>query len=266
MIFFDCLKGDAFFVQGNYKAAFDEYFTGATEYSSSRAACNLAHMYRYGYYVPKNPYMARKFYHAASFTDDGEAHFNLALMKLRGEGGDVDFDAAVEHMRRSAVAGCIDAMLYLGMAYTLGFAYDPIEIECISRIPFYRVIKRKPSELMLSGSSCDSYMDDARYTAIEADENTALEMFDRASKHKDDTYASDQIGSAKFMVGQALIEGFGNDYSPEKGYRILKEAALENGSREAAAYLLAQKERALAYGVNADSVSFLLDESKDNIY
>ena len=260
MKFFDCLKGYVFFIKGNYKAAFDEYFKGATEFENSRAACNLAYMYRYGYYVPRNPYMARKFYRAASYTDSGESHFNLALMELRGEGGEVDFVSAIDHMKRSADAGCVDAMLYLGVAHTVGFAYDPIEIECISRIPFYRVIKRKLSELMLAGVCSDTSMDDARYEAIEADEYEAFKMFELASKHKDDTYANDQIGSAKFTVGRALIEGFGCDYSPERGYGLMKSAALDNGSKDAASYLLENKSSASVYGVNANSVSYLLSD------
>jgi hypothetical protein len=95
----------------------------------------------------------------------------------------------------------------------------------------------------------DPTLEDERYSVIEADEQAAVEMFERATRHRDDTYVSPQIGAARVAVGQALIEGFGMEYDPRRGYQLLERAALENGSREAAAFLVAHQQEARVWGI-----------------
>lgn len=259
---FDQLTADTLFLKGDHQAAFEMYFKGATEYHDSRAAFDLAYMYHRGFYVPVNGLMARKFYHAASAMDGGAALFNLALLHLRGIGGAVDFAAAYDCMKRAAADGCVDAQLYLGTAYTLGCVFDPINIECLSMIPFPRVIKRDPETMMLCGAGADAAMEDKRFEIIEADEVDAVEMFRMAASHKDDTYINEQIGAAKFTLGQALIEGVGMEYSPRKGYRLIERAAAEHDSKEAAHFLLTHREEARVYGIDAAKTAFLLGEKE----
>ena len=259
---FDNITADALFLQGKHREAFERYFHGATELHDERAAFDLAYMYHRGFYVPTNYAMARRFYHAASAMEGGAPLFNLALMEIRGLGAPPDLKAAVRHMEEAAALNSPDAQLYLGSAYTLGCVFDPLNIECLSMIPFYRVIPRA-EQALLTGAGSDPQLEDMRFSIIEADEYAATEMFERATRHKDDTYISPQIGAARTALGQALIEGFGMEYSPQKGYRLLARAAIENGSREAAAYLLAHREEAQIYGVAAGKLHALAAESEN---
>ena len=261
--YFDCVSADAKFLKGEYKEAFELYFKGANDHRSSRAAFDLAYMYHRGIYVPKNYKMARDYYTYASLLEGGASLFNLAVMCLRGQGGEVDFKKAVDYMKRADAMGCIDAQIYLGTAYMIGYVFDPIEIECISMIPFYRVIKRDVSSLCLGDGRnrvYDGSLEAERFEAIDGDEFDATEMFERASKQKDTTYIEEQVGNAKFVLGQALIEGIGKEYSPEKGYRLMEKSALENGSRDAAAYLAVHNEEARAYGIDTSRLAGILED------
>jgi TPR repeat protein len=245
---FDNITADALFLQGKHKEAFERYFYGATGLHDSRAAFDVAYMYHRGFHVPTNYPLARKFYRAAAALEGGAALFNLALMEIRGLGAPPDLRAAARHMEEAAAIDCIDAQLYLGTAYTLGCVFDPLNIECLSMIPFYRVISRTEQRLLWNGTG-DPTLEDERYSVIEADEQAAVEMFERATRHRDDTYVSPQIGAARVAVGQALIEGFGMEYDPRRGYQLLERAALENGSREAAAFLVAHQQEARVWGI-----------------
>lgn len=254
---FDNITADALFLQGKHREAFERYFRGATEQHDDRAAFDVAYMYHRGIYVPRNYLMARRFYHAASAMENGAPLFNLALMEIRGLGEAPDLRSALRHMEEAAAMECVDAQLYLGTAYTLGCVFDPLNVECLSMIPFYRVIPRSEQSL-LTGAGFDPQLEDERFSVIEADEYAATEMFERATQHKDDTYISPQIGAARVTLGQALIEGFGTEYDPRKGYRLLERAALDNGSREAAAYLTAHREEARVYGIDTGRTKYLL--------
>jgi TPR repeat protein len=255
---FDNITADALFLQGKHAEAFERYFHGATVLHDSRAAFDAAYMYHRGFHVPRNYPMARKFYRAASAMEGGAALFNLALMEIRGLGEVPDLKAAHRHMEEAAALDCVDAQLWLGTAYTLGCVFDPINIECLSMIPFYRVIPREERAL-LWGAQEDPNLENERFSVIEADETEAVRMFELAARQKDDTYISPQIGAGKLALGQALIEGFGMDYDPRRGYRLLERAALENGSREALAYLAAHREEARLYGLRSAEIARLCE-------
>ena len=258
----DFVKADAAFLRGDHKAAFDAYFHGATALKLPRAAFNVAFMYQHGFYVPRIERFALDYYAAAQYLEGGVAQFNLALMHLRGQGTDVDFYRAAEYMKRSAAEGCVDAQMYLGVAYTTGCMFDPMDIDCISMIPFRRVIRRKEGTLLFD-QSFDPAQDEARFSVLEADEYDAAELFEQASRHKDTTYIEAQVGAATLLFGQALIEGLGGEYDPRRGYRLIMRAALEHNSGEAAAYLAAHSMEALSYGVDASSVRYLLPGSDE---
>ena len=257
---FDYVKANALFLRGRYKEAFERYYRGAVSLRNSLAAFNLAFMFHQGYYTPVNYEMARQFYQAAASLDGGASWFNLAIMNLRGQGLFPNFETALDCMKRAAAMGCVDAQLYLGTAYTLGQAFDPIEIECISLIPFYRIIKRSPEVAMLTGAGFDLSLEEKRFEVIKADEYNAVEMFEQAAAQTDDTYMEAQIASAKLVLGQALIEGFGRDYDPERGFRLIEESALLHQSKEAAGYLRAHMDQAKIYGVDIKRAVHLLEE------
>ena len=180
---FDNITADALFLQGRHEEAFARYFHGATVLHDARAAFDVAYMYHRGIYVPRNYIAARKFYHAASAMENGAALFNLALMEIRGLGGTPDLRAAIRRMEEAAALDCIDAQLYLGTAYTLGCVFDPMNIECLSMIPFYRVIPRTEYQFLTGGGN-DPRLEDERFSIIEADEVDATEMFARAARHR----------------------------------------------------------------------------------
>ena len=253
---YDFIHADALFLRGDYRAAFEEYFYAATVLHEPQAAFDVAFLYHMGYGVPRNAKMARDFFHAALALDGGVAAFNLALLDLRGIGGAVDFESAARWMRRAAAEDCIDAQLYLGLAHTMGYLFDPLDIECISMIPYRRIISRSTGSL-LYGHNFDPSADARRYEVLEADGEAAVEMFRSAAKHKDATYIEKQLGDANLMLGQALIEGMGDEYDPAKGFRLIRSAAIKHGLEDAAGYLTAHREKALAYGVDADKIGQL---------
>ena len=253
----DFVKADAAFLRGDHKAAFDAYFHGATALKLPRAAFNVAFMYQHGFYVPRIPRFALDYYAAAQYLEGGVAQFNLALMYLRGQGTDVDFYRAAEYMRKSAAEGCVDAQIYLGVAYTTGCMFDPLDIDCISMIPFRRVIRQNEGTLLYD-RGFDPALDARRFEVLEANEYDAAELFEQATHQKDTTYIEAQVGAANLLFGQALIEGLGAQYNPRRGWRLIERAAIEHGSREAAAYLTVHANDALSYGVDAARVKYLL--------
>ena len=225
------------------------------------AASNVGYMYHRGIAVVRDYKKALTYYTVASLNDGGVACFNMALMYIRGEGVDVDFKKAIELMKHSADLGCADAKLYLGIAYILGYVYDPIEIECISLIPFYRVIyrDRASSASLLEGAGYDQMLDNKRYEVIEADGNDAVKIYRKLIiEHNDDPYAEKQCGTAEFMLGKAYIEGLGNLYNPKLGYRKIYNAAIQYNSAEAAQFLLDNKSIANKYNINLDKVELLM--------
>lgn len=253
---FDQVRADALFLKGEYLSAFEMYLNEARESRDPRAAFDVAYMCHRGIGVPQNFGLAREFYMAASMLEGGAALYNLALLNIRGQGGEADFKAAIRYMHQAAEMDCADARLYLGVAYTTGCAFDPLDIECISMIPFYRVIKRSADTIQLGGVSTDPEIEAKRFEAVQQDEYTAVDMFEAVDKIKDKTYIEEQVGTAKLMVGQALIEGVGKDYNPQQGYRLIASAAL-GGSTEAAQYLLQNAEKAASYGVSKEMLLLL---------
>lgn len=256
---FRLFRANALFLRGHYREAFEEYFHGAVDEREPIAAFDLAFMYYMGKGVPRNYMMAHRYYVAASGLPDGEAQFNLALMHLRGQGVEPDAHRAAEYMKTSAARGCVNAQLYMGAAYTMGYMFDPADIECISLIPFYRIIERKQPTLYLSGKCGDSF-EDQRFAVLEADEQYAVEMLEAAASHKDTTYIDKQVGVAKMAQGLAYIEGLGMEYDPSKGYKLIEQAAMHHGCADAARYLVQNKDTARVYGVNAQKVIYLLEE------
>lgn len=252
------LHANCLFLRGKHKEAFDAYMKIVKATPDAIAASNIGYMYHRGIAVVRNYKKAMDYYMAASLEDGGVSCFNMALMYLRGQGVDADFKKAIKLMKQSAELGCADARLYLGLAYILGYAYDPVEIECISLIPFYRVIYRDESMPLLDGNGYDPSLDDMRYEAIEADGDDAVEMYGKLlSEHYDDPYSEKQCGAAQFMLGKAYVEGLGNAYNPKFGYQKIYRAAIYYDSAEAAQYLLANADAARTYKIDVDKIELL---------
>ena len=254
------IHANCLFLRGKHKEAFDAYMKIVKATPDAIAASNIGYMYHRGIAVVRDYQKALAFYNAAREEDGGVSFFNMALMYMRGQGVAVDFKKAIELMKRSVDQGCVDARLYLGLAYLLGYAYDPVEIECLSLIPFYRVIYRDESQPLLGGEQFDPTMEDKRYEAIEADETEAVEMYFRLSVgHEDDPYVEKQCAAAEFMLGKAYIEGVGSIYNPKLGYRKMYHAAVYLDSAEAAQFLIANKETAKVHKINVEKVELLAE-------
>ena len=256
------IHANCLFLRGRHKEAFDAYMKIIHTCPDAIAASNIGYMYHRGIAVVRDYALAREFYTAASEEDGGAAYFNLALMSLRGQGVPVDFVKAHNLMKKSALAGCADAKLYLGLAYILGYMYDPVEIECVSLIPFYRVIYRDFGAPLLDGGGYDETMEDKRYEAIDCDADEAFEMYRALSEeHRDDPYAERQATAAKVMMAKIYIEGIGNQYNPKLGYRMMERAAICDGSREAAEFLIANRESSRVYKVDVPRLERLASYS-----
>ena len=247
------------FLSGRYESALAGYAEG-TRQEDAFAAVNLAYMYREGIGVARNYETAVSLYRSALYLDEGVAAFNLALHYMRGLGVPIDLKTALSYMEKSAAQGCIDAQLYLGLAYLLGCVYDPAHIECIHYIPRYRVVPRSASAL-LEGGMADPALEDQRWEVISPDPERSAEMYrDGVQSHDADEF-SEQVGDARFMLGQAMIEGVGGAPKARAGYRQIAAAALMNGHRDSARFLCENAELAEHYGVNMERVRGLLGYS-----
>ena len=253
------LHANILFLRGRHKEAFDAFVKVARDYHDPVAANDLGYMYYRGIGVERDYEKAKAYFLTGGYGDGGVGFYNLALIYLRGHGVESDFEKAIEYMKRSAEMGCADAQLYLGLAYILGCAFDPFEVECLSLIPFYTVIYKDRSAPLLEGDGYDPGLEDRRYEVIEADGDEAVRMYrNLVSKHGDDPYAERQCGAAEFMIAKAQIEGLGNSYNPKLGYNRMYKAAIYNESAEAARYLLENAETAKGYSVNVEKIANLL--------
>ena len=252
------IHANCLFLRGRHKEAFDAYMEIVKANPDAIAASNIGYMYHRGIAVVRDYQKALAFYNAAKDEDGGASYFNMALMYMRGHGVDVDFKKAIDLMKRSSEQGCADAKLYLGLAYILGYVYDPVEIECVSMIPFYRVIYRDESIPLLDGNGYDPALEDKRYEAIKASGEDAMEMYRKLlSEHCDDPYSEKQCGAAQLMLGKAYIEGLGNTYNPKLGYEKIYRAAIYYDSSEAAQYLLANADIARKYKIDVNRIELL---------
>ena len=231
---YEKLSADVKFLRGEYGSAAKMYLEGARE-GDGLAAFNYGYCLWRGLGVNYDPYEAKSFFTFARDVCDGEASYNLAMLYLHGEGVARDYKRAYEHMKHSAEDGCLEALLYLGMAYTAGCMFEP-DVVGISMIPYH-----KPEYLsdipMIEGEVPDFEEDEAaRYAAVRQDARSAFECFQRASRH-DPTYVADLVAKGKYLYARCYVDGLGTDFDRDKSARLmlLAEAA---GSGEAAQYVI----------------------------
>ena len=249
-------RANAAFLDGCYGEALKEYQKG-TQQEDPYAAVNLAYMYREGIGVPQDYGMAVSLYQSASYLDGGVAAFNLALHCMRGLGVPTDLKKALTWMEKSAAQGCIDAQLYLGLAYLLGCVYDPVHIRSIHYIPTYHVVYHQ-TDMLLEGAVEDQALEDARWEIITPDPARSAYMYRRGVQEHDADEFAGQVGDARYMLGQSLIEGVGGAPHPRAGFHHIEAAALGCGHQEAKQFLCENAELAEHYGVNMERVRGLL--------
>ncbi|MBQ8880290.1 MAG: sel1 repeat family protein [Clostridia bacterium] len=231
---YEKLVADVEYLNGNYSVAADMYHDGARD-GDPVAAFNYGYCLWRGIGVSYDPKEAKSFFVYSSELEGGEACYNLAMLYMHGEGVPRDYRKCAEYMKRSAIQGCIEAQLYLGMAYTSGCIFEP-DVIGISMIPFHKP-EYRDSVPMLDGDVPDFEEDeDRRYSAIKQDAHLAFEWFRAAARH-DPTYVEELTAKGKYLYARCYVDGLGTDFDREKSTRLML-AASRSGSAEATSYIL----------------------------
>ena len=228
------LSADVKFIRGETELAAKAYLEAARE-GDVRASFNYGYCLWRGIGVPYNPAEAKSFFAYARDMEGGEACYNLAMLYMHGEGVKRDYGTAVKYMKIAAERGCIEAQLYLGMAYTTGCVFEP-DIIGICMIPYHKPIYRDIYAPLLMGEVEDAELDEElRFAAISADARAAFEWFRRAAHH-DPTYVSSLVAKGQFLYAKCYVDGMGTEFDRTKGYRLML-AAGKSGSAEAVNFL-----------------------------
>ena len=231
---YEKLVADVKFIEGDYESAAKMYLEGARE-GDALASFNYGYMLLLGLGVPYNPTEAKSFFAFARDLEGGEACYNIAMLYLHGEGVPKDYVKAYEYMKISATQGCIEAQLYLGMAYTSGCMFEP-DIVRISMIP-YHTPEMRCDDFLLDGEVEDFERDEGlRYSAVKQDARQAFEWFQIASRHNP-SYVEDLVAKGKYLYARCYVDGLGTDFDRDKSVRLMF-AAEKSGSKEATAYIL----------------------------
>lgn len=224
---------DVKFIEGDYEAAAQMYLDGARD-GDPLASLNYGYLLWRGLGVPYNPREAKSFFSYAKNLHGGEACYNLAMLYMHGEGVTRDYRRAVEYLSISAGLDCIEAQLYLGMAYTSGCVFEP-DIVGIKMIPCHTP-EYRDEILMLDGDIPDFELDEElRYSAIKQDPRRAFEWFRTAARH-DTSYVEELVAKGKFLYARCYVDGLGTDFDRDRSVRLMF-AAQRSGSAEAAAYI-----------------------------
>ena len=225
---------DVAFMQGDYETAAAMYLEGARD-GDALASFNYGYCLWKGKGVAYDPKEAKSFFAFARDMEGGEACYNIAMLYLRGEGVSKNYVKSFEYMKISATQGCIEAQLYLGMAYTAGCMFDP-EIVGISMIPCHTP-EYMDSMFLLDGEVDDFELDeDLRYSAVKQDARSAFEWFQTAARHSTN-YVEDLVAKGKYLYARCYVDGLGTDFDRDKSIRLML-LAQKSGSAEATAYII----------------------------
>lgn len=225
---------DVAFMEGNFERAAEMYLEGARD-GDVLASFNYGYCLWRGLGVQYDPAEAKSFFAFARDIEGGEACYNIAMLYLHGEGVSKDYKKSYEYMKISAGQGCIEAQLYLGMAYTSGCMFEP-DVVGISMIPCHTP-EYIGTGLFIGGDVPDFELDeDMRYSAIRQDAKQAFEWFQTASRHST-AYVEDLVAKGKFLYARCYVDGLGTDFDRDKSVRLMF-AAQKSGSPEATEYIL----------------------------
>ena len=231
---FDFLGAKVVYMRGEYEKAAELFHEGARE-GDVMAAFAYGYCLLYGIGVHVDYAEAKSYFVFARDLEGGEAAYNLAVMYMHGLGVSRNYRKSFEYMQASAHKGCIEAQLYLGMAYTTGYWLEP-DIISVSIIPFHKPDYRVGTEYMLMGEVADAELDeDLRFSVVSADGRQAFEWFRVAARH-DKTYVSELVAKGQFLYAKCYLDGLGTDFDRVKGTRLMLVAG-KSGSAEAVNYL-----------------------------
>ena len=225
---------DLAFMEGNFESAAQMYLEGARD-GDVMASFNYGYCLWRGKGVAYDPKEAKSFFAFARDLEGGEACYNIAMLYLHGEGVVKDYVKSYEYMKISAGQGCIEAQLYLGMAYTSGCMFEP-DIVGINMIPCHTP-EYRVDNFLLDGEVVDFELDEAlRYSAVKQDARQAFDWFQAAARHSTE-YVEDLVAKGKYLYARCYVDGLGTDFDRDKSVRLMF-AAQKSGSPEATAYIL----------------------------
>jgi TPR repeat protein len=231
---FEKSVADLAFMEGDYEVAAQMYLEGARE-GDALASFNYGYCLWRGIGAPYDPKEAKSFFAFARDLEGGEACYNIAMLYLHGEGVAKDYVKSYEYMKISAEQGCIEAQLYLGMAYTSGCMFEP-DIVGINMIPCHTPEYQKDG-FLLDGEVVDFELDEAlRYSAVKQDARQAFEWFQTAARHST-AYVEDLVAKGKYLYARCYVDGLGTDFDRDKSVRLML-AAQKSGSQEATSYII----------------------------
>ena len=247
---FDFQAARVIYLRGEYEKAAELFREGARDGDALASFC-YGYSLLYGKGVEQDFAKAKSYFAFARDLEGGESAYNLAVMYMHGKGVVRNYKKSFEYMQASALKGCIEAQLYLGMAYTTGYWLEP-DIVSVSLIPYHTPDYRLGTEYMLVGDVPDAELDeDLRFSVVAADGKQAFEWFAAASR-QDPTYVGDLVAKGKFLYAKCYLDGLGTDFNMQKGTRLMLLAG-KSGSQDALNYL---SENAAA------TMAFLEDEKK----
>lgn len=231
---YDKSVADVAFMEGDLERAAEMYLEGARE-GDALASFNYGYCLWRGKGALYDPREAKSFFAFARDLDGGEPCYNIAMLYLHGEGVEKSYIKAYEYMKISAEQGCIEAQLYLGMAYTTGYMLEP-DIVGICMIPCHTPEYRDDS-MVLEGEIFDFELDEElRYSAIKQDAVRAFEWFRIAARHST-SYVEELVAKGKYLYARCYVDGLGTDFDRDKSVRLML-AAEKSGSPEARAYVI----------------------------
>ena len=225
---------DVLFLKGEYAAAAQMYLDGAKEGDEEAAFAYAICLWR-GIGVPRDVSEAKTFFTYARDLEGGDSCYNLAMIYMEGEGVVQNYRTALAYMSDAAELGSVEAMLYLGMAYTVGYLLYP-EITSFTRIPFHKPECRDASLSLMGYSQTDiEAEEELRSSIIHADPRRAFEYF-KCAAYSDPTYAQELVAKGKFLYARCFIDGFGTEFNRTRGVNLMLKAG-KSGSEEAIAFL-----------------------------
>lgn len=222
------------YLDGDFEEAARLFHEGARE-GDILSSFNYAYCLWRGIGVEKNVSEAKSFFAFARDMKGGESCYNLAMIYMQGDGMAKNYDKAFDYMKASAECGCVEAQLYLGMAYTTGCIFEP-DVVGIKMIPTHTPEYAIDMPL-LEGPipEFDEEDEDLRYRAVKQDEHLAFQWFQTSSRH-DPTNVEELVAKGKFLYAKCYVDGLGVEFDRTKATRLMLLAG-KAGSYDAVRYL-----------------------------
>lgn len=227
-------KGVSKFLDGSFSEAAELFHEGARE-GDILSSFNYAYCLWRGIGVEKNVNEAKSFFSFARDMKGGESCYNLAMIYMQGDGVAKNYRKALDYMKAAAERGCVEAQLYLGMAYTAGCIFEP-DVVGIKMIPTHTPEYAVDMPL-LEGPipEFDEEDEERRYSDVKQDQHLAFQWFQISSRH-DPTNVEELVAKGKFLYAKCYVDGLGVEFDRIKATRLMLLAG-KAGSPDAIRYL-----------------------------